>query len=121
MKKIFFIFILLTFVFLFGFKDTQAVIQKPFGGRIITYPIPGIICPGNTSFGQFAIIPSNVAPPTPYTPLIENPIFKIRPGVFIKGNFTTTPLPICFTDAVIPIPIPTFPVTFYATSQKPSF
>lgn len=107
------------FVFFFSFSFSKAIVQAPLGGRILLYPIPGITCPGNTSAAPFSIQPYNVASPLPYTPVIENLAFKIRPSVYFKGNYLITPLPICFTDTPIPVPVPTFPVTFYSTSQLP--
>lgn len=116
----FFVVIIASLFVLFStFGSAFAFVPIPFGGRIAVYPVPGVTCPGNTSGGQLTIVPYTISPFGPYTPIIENPLFKIRPGSLIKGTYSPTPVPICFTTTIVPVPVPTLPIINYGITQLP--
>ncbi len=114
MKKI----LLMIFVFVFGAlmiaQTAYAVIPMPFGGKIISSNIPGIVCPGT---GPVTIAPISVEPPTPY---------YIAPGIpagyglafkssYILGLYSAKLMPLCATAGGEPVLV--LPVIMYGISS----
>ncbi len=114
MKKI----LIVIFVSFFGItllaQTAYAVLPLPFGGRVLSSNIPGIVCPGT---GPVTIAPDGVAPPTPY---------YIAPGIpagyglafkssYILGLYSAKLFPICATAGGEPVLV--FPVLMYGISS----
>src|SRR3989344_9187654 len=101
--------VLLALIFLVFPEKTEAIV-KPFGGRVITNIMPGVVCPGE---GPIAIIPSGVSAPAPYavTPgTIRHQFFTPAIGSWILG-FHTVVAPVCYIPTPFgPIPFPALPI-----------
>ncbi len=107
-----------------AFLATQALAFSPllpFGGKI-TAIVPGAIC--SDAKTPFTIMPSGIVPAGPYggtaSALIGFPTEVIMPGVWVLGLYLPTPLPICFTTTVPPVPVFAMPVYVIGTSKAPS-
>lgn len=114
MKKIF-IFILLCLVGIAFFTPKAfAVLPMPFGGRVVSSGIPGIVCPGT---GPASILPYNVAPPTPYyiAPGIPSGYGLFPVGSYVLGAYYSSMVPICVLADGAPFPV--FPVIMYGISS----
>lgn len=120
MKKSLLIFALFAIVFVFSLfaKISNAqLLDRPFGGRILTSTGVGGFCAG---VGPISIIPSGAYPPAPYFVPAGNPFLltnPVIPGAWILGLYSTTMLPGCTAFGV---PIPAFPILIYGTSKAPS-
>jgi hypothetical protein len=118
MKKNIAIFIV--FVFIFSAKVTLAALM-PFGGRIVSAPIPGATCP-DVDFeptSPYAVIPANpLHIPGPFAEIFSPYGYgQILPGAWILGKYLPTPIP----DCMVGIPpvgtvLPVFKTPIYGTS-----
>lgn len=105
MKNIYLILLTIIFGIFFAFKFTEALLVRPLGGMILVAPIPGMTCPSSTTPGPWTIRPYTIASPGPYLILTSGTKHIPRPGVYFKGNYILTPVPICNTGNS---PTPTF-------------
>ncbi len=98
---------------------TMAVLLKPFGGKIITAPTPGVSCPAGKEPGSpFTVSPVTKAPPWimvgDWHP-ISTP-FKLEPDAWILGLYNPKPIPECVSESVPPAPISGYRTIFHGTS-----
>ncbi len=121
MKKIIFF----VFIILFGLSVNITLAQAlmPFGGQVVTAPVPGAVCPDV----DFAPEDPFITTPTILTPPIVGPFQQtlspltqfglIAPGSWILGLYLPVPLPDC-TVVVPPIvsPIPVLRAVMWGTS-----
>jgi hypothetical protein len=125
MKKI--IFFVAIILFGLSVNISLAQVLMPFGGRVVTAPIPGAVCPTSISFvpdSPFVITPVGVGIPGassfipgPFSSVPGPQTFgQIIPSAWILGLYLSVPIP----DCVAPIPplgtLPVFKATIYGTS-----
>lgn len=99
----------------------SAVLLRPFGGRILTAPTPGVTCPAGKQPGSpFTVEPVMPMPPWlmvgDYHPLSIS--YQLVPGAWILGLYVPTPIPECATDSLPPVPVEGFRTFFHGTSVK---
>ncbi|MEN9582140.1 MAG: hypothetical protein RL641_94 [Candidatus Parcubacteria bacterium] len=120
MKNIFLTIAIPVFVFLFLFSQTaNASLLRGTGGRVIYAFTPGVTCPG---VGPMTLVPPNFTfPAYPYYLTPTSTVFAggriPRPGQNFLGSYPITPIPLCFTDTPIPLPVPVFSIIRYGTSR----
>lgn len=119
MKKIIFF----VFIILFGLSVNITLAQAlmPFGGKVLTAPVPGAVCPDVDFAPEDPFIITPALPPaagpfqqtlSPYTQF-----GLVAPGSWILGLYLPVPLPGC-TVVVPPIvgPIPVLRAVMWGTS-----
>ncbi len=96
----------------------EAIFVKPFGGRVVTNIIPGVVCPGE---GPIMIIPAGVSVPGPYavTPgTIRHQFYTPAIGGWILGLHTVL-APVCYIPTPFgPVPFPALPIIRFGTSAS---
>ena len=121
MKKIVFASVFALGVSLIAAPAFAAGILLPFGGKITTV-VPGAVCSDGKP--PFTITPAGLSAVGPFggtaSALIGFPTEVIAPGIWILGLYLPTPLPICFTTTVPPVPVFAMPVYVIGTSKTPS-
>lgn len=121
MRKIVFF----AFVVIFGLSVQVSFAQITpvlgLGGRIITAPIPGIICPAGKQPGSpFMIAPSIGAPVGPFIGdynSVSN-FHLLLPGIWFLGLYSSVPLPECATQSAPPAPVSGFRTLIHGTSVQ---
>ena len=114
---------LLILVMLLSFSfphKSLAIVNRSFGGRIVTGVTPGVTCWGE---GLISITPFGAFSAHPYSIPLANPyLYRNTPAVSggqILGLFNSILSPgDCYTDSTPPAPYPTFKVLMYGTSAK---
>lgn len=110
--------IVLFFIGLFLPQISFAVVLQPFGGRIITAPTPGVVCPAGKPGSPFTVMPVTAQPSWlmvgDYHP-VSLP-FAVVPSAWILGLYVPVPLPECATTSVPPAPVNGFRTYFHGTS-----
>lgn len=96
--------------------NVTALVNKPFGGRIVN--VPDATCPGSGFVPPFALTPpAGVSIPGLYTATTLNPgpglYGPVVAGGYILGLHLTAPLPECVS---VPPFNSVFRTTFYGTS-----
>lgn len=121
MKKIIFTSVFALGVSLIAAPAFAAGILMPFGGKITTV-IAGVACSDGKP--PFTIMPAGPSAGGPFggtaSALIGFPTEVIAPGIWVLGLYLPTPLPICFTTSVPPVPVLAMPVYVIGTSKTPS-
>ncbi len=124
MKKIIFFVVII----LFGLSVNVAFAQlvSPYqgiGGRIITAPTPGIVCPAGKPGSPFTIAPSGPSPAGPfvgdYYP-VSNFHLLVSSAWFL-GLGSIVPLPECFVPVPppgVPVPVNGFRTILHGTSVQ---
>jgi hypothetical protein len=113
---------LIFFVFLFAFSAniTMAALM-PFGGRILTAPIPGAVCPDVDlePTSPYVVVPANpIHAPGPFAQILSPYGFgQIIPGAWIIGKYLSVPIPDC-TVGIPPVGtvLPVLKTPIYGTS-----
>ncbi len=119
MKKIIFFAFIIFFGLLVNLTLAQTLpLLKPFGGKIITAPTPGVTCPVGKLGSPFTQTPAGLSPPGLYVG-DYNPIslsFGLKPTAWVLGLYIPTPIPECATESVPPAPVVGFRTYFLGTS-----
>ncbi len=91
---------------------------RPFGGRIITAPIPGANCPTSLEpMSPFIVIPVGINILGPFSSVPGPQTFGQNvPSAWILGNYTTIPIPDCFVGVPLLGQMPVFKAYMYGTS-----
>jgi hypothetical protein len=94
-----------------------AVFSRPFGGRIITAPVPGVECYNPPKQGSPFIISSGIES---YEGDTNTKSFgQIVPSAWILGLYSITPSTNCYIPATpANIPYPTFRTILHGTSVR---
>lgn len=90
----------------------------PFGGRVLTAPIPGAVCPTALDpLSPFMNIPVGLNIPGPFAS-VPGPqtVGQVVPGAWILGNYLTTPIPDCFVGVPGAGQVPVYKAFMYGTS-----
>ncbi len=90
--------------------DAFLSLGRPFGGRITTITIPGVICAGGT--GIITITPAGKSPSMSY---VTTGTKKPKVGGWILGLYNPS-APICETDSTPPAPYSAQSVHIYGVS-----
>lgn len=114
MKKI------MAFVLVIGISLTPvitfgAVLGLPFGGLVLTAPVPGVSCPGGGVTSPYVLTPLGGFLPGLFTSTtgVGITVGSITPGAYILGLYLPTPIPEC----VGPPPLnTTFQTSIYGTN-----
>lgn len=115
-KKIIFSYFLVFLATLGIFSSVNPA--RPFGGRVITSPIPGAVCPTSLEpTSPFAIAPTPLLLPGPFSE-VPGPTGhgQVVTGAWILGLHLPVPIP----DCLAPIPplgsLPVFKAFLFGTS-----
>ncbi|HXF44222.1 MAG TPA: hypothetical protein VNK70_02035 [Candidatus Paceibacterota bacterium] len=113
----------LIFVAIAGFASAEKVsaigVINPFGGKVVTNSVHGVVCPGA---GPITIIPMGISPVGPYAVTAGTkryPYGTPTPSSWILGLYGPMS-PICHIPATAfspPIPVPAFPIILFGTSK----
>ncbi len=103
---------------LFAFPTSLA---RPFGGKVLTAPLPGAVCADNMEpTSPFVIVP--VTPFGKIGPFAEIPgpqtVGSVTPGAWILGLYWSVPIPDC--EVVVPpvaAPVPVYKAYLFGTSS----
>lgn len=91
-------------------------IFQPFGGKVLTSFVPGVVCPGE---GPVYIKPAGLAPAGPYAAdfSVSRYLYKtLLPGSWVIGLYLPTPVPICATTSIPPVPVPVLKIIMFGSS-----